>query len=58
MYELFKDYNAFTLVNLSHMKGSPWEEISQEYEDGDIPDDVKIDKKKTKDWFNTIWLNE
>ena len=40
---LFKDFNATQLVNLSHSKGSPWYEIYSE-NDGKIPRNEIIDK--------------
>ena len=53
LYNLFKDFNATQLVNLSHSKGSPWYEIYSE-NDGKIPRNEIIDKKSTKKWFSNL----
>lgn len=53
LYDLFKDFNATQLVNLSHMEGSPWHTIYSEY-NGTIPRDQMISKRKTKEWFNNL----
>lgn len=53
LYELFKDYNAYMLVNLSHSKNSPWYKINEKY-DFEIPKGEIIPKEETKEWFNTI----
>ena len=53
LYELFKSFNATQLVNLSHIKGSPWYEIYSQYK-GTIPRGKMISKRKTKEWFNTL----
>ncbi len=53
LYDLFKDYKASDLVNLSHQKGSPWYQIDQKY-NSEIPNHVIISKLETKNWFNSI----
>lgn len=53
LFNLFKDYTPFDLVNLSHSKGSPWYEINEEY-GGNIKKDVIIEKAATKKWFKGI----
>ena len=53
LYNLFKDFNATQLVNLSHSKGSPWYEIYSE-NDGKIPRNEIIDKSSTKKWFSNL----
>ena len=53
LYNLFKEYNAYDLVSLSHQDGSPWY-IIDKYYNSDIPDDVIIEKLETKKWFNSI----
>ena len=53
LYEMFKDFNSYDLVSLSHAKGSPWNEIYEKF-GLDIPEDIKIDKIKTKEWFNSL----
>ncbi len=54
LFDLLKDYTAYKLVALSHSEGSPWYEIYEKYQDTIIPDDIVIDKKKTKNWFKEI----
>lgn len=53
LYELFKDFNATELVNLSHSEGSPWLEIYKSCR-GVIPRDKIISKRKTKEWFSSL----
>ena len=53
LYNLFKDFNATQLVNLSHSKGSPWYDIYSE-NNGKIPRNEIIDKKNTKKWFSNL----
>lgn len=53
LYDLFHEFNATQLVNLSHAKGSPWYKIYKEY-NGRIPRDKNISKMETKEWFATL----
>lgn len=56
IYSLFADFSAFDLVTLTHLKGSPWDEIFEknktfEQYNFQILNDSEIDKLKTKEWF-------
>lgn len=53
LYELFKDFNATQLVNLSHQKGSPWYNIYNNSQ-GSISRNEIISKNETKKWFSTL----
>ena len=53
LYNLFKDFNATQLVNLSHIKGSPWYDIYERW-NGAIPENEVISKKETKIWFESL----
>lgn len=53
LYKLFKDYSAYKLVSLSHREDSPWYKINEKY-GFEIPKNVVIPKKETKEWFNSI----
>ncbi len=53
LYDLFHDFSAAQLVNLSHQKGSPCHNIYSKYE-GAIPKYEKINKKETKEWFKSL----
>lgn len=53
LYELFKDFTATQLVNLSHEEGSPWYKIYKK-NDGSIPRSEVISKSETKKWFATL----
>ncbi len=57
LFNLFHEFSAAQLVNLSHLKGSPWYNISKKY-DGKIPEYEIINKKDTKEWFNTLVIKE
>lgn len=56
LYELFKDFNATQLVNLSHQKESPWYTIYTN-NNGSIPRSEIINKNETKKWFATLVTN-
>lgn len=58
IYSLFADFSAFDLVTLTHLKGSPWDEIFEknkkfEQYNFQILNDSEIDKLKTKEWFSS-----
>ena len=57
LYELFKDFNATQLVNLSHSKGSPWYTIYSK-NNGSIPRSEIISKSETKSWFSSLVKRE
>lgn len=50
VWAVFGKYSAFELVGLTHMPGSPWFQIFQQYE-GDIPKDVEIPKGMMEEYF-------
>lgn len=54
LFDLLKDFTTYQLVALSHREGSPWYEIYEKYQDSLIPDNIIIDKRKTKNWFMGI----
>lgn len=45
LYDIFKDYSAMDLVAFTHAKGSPWEQVWNNNQYGDIS------KKSMKEWF-------
>jgi uncharacterized phage-associated protein len=54
VYKIFGGLNAYDLVSLTHMKGSPWEKIKNEKKyDFQVLNDSVIDKKATKEWFES-----
>lgn len=53
LFELFKDFTATQLVNLSHSEGSPWHTIYKK-NNGSIPRDEVISKSETKKWFTSL----
>lgn len=53
LFDLFHEFNATQLVNLSHSKQSPWYKIYKDC-NGKIPRDKMISKKETKVWFATL----
>lgn len=57
LYDLFKDFNATQLVNLSHANGSPWYTIYSNNQ-GIIPRSEIISKKETKKWFSSLVKKE
>ena len=56
IYDVFKDVKPITLVNYTHMEGSPWREV-WEKNGGKVGygDDTHIDKIKTKEWFKKVF---
>lgn len=50
LYDMFKDYDAYKLVSLSHAPGSPWHTLYKKYGLA-IPEDKIIDKLQTREWF-------
>lgn len=57
LYDLFSEFNATQLVNLSHSKGSPWHTIYSKTK-GAIPRQAIISKSETKKWFSTLVKKE
>lgn len=53
LYKNFGDYKGYELVAISHQNGSPWDIINKYY-NSNIPDNIKIEKKDTKEWFKSI----
>lgn len=53
LYNLFNDFTAAQLVNLSHIENSPWYNISKKW-NSQIPKNVMISKNETKEWFSTL----
>ena len=53
LYEMFKEYDTYKLVTLSHASGSPWNVLYEKY-GLDIPEDKIIDKSQTKEWFRDL----
>lgn len=58
IYNLFGHFSAFDLVTLTHLNGSPWDEIYKSNKtnnkyDFDKLNDSVIPKKETRDWFKT-----
>lgn len=53
LFNLFHDFSAFQLVELSHRKGSPWYYINR---DNDISENrnIVISKSATKKWFEGL----
>ncbi len=53
VWNLFKDYAPFELVNMTHAIGSPWHDIYEKFE-GRIPKDIEIDINKMNAYFKTL----
>lgn len=56
IYEVFKKVPAMTLVEYTHMSGSPWKEVwERNGRKVGYGTDTYIDKQKTKDWFKDVF---
>jgi len=54
IWNSFKEYKPFELVQLTHMKGSPWYNIYQKY-DKAPPRNIEITSDAMKDYFKTYF---
>jgi len=50
MWDLFKNYAPFELVEFTHIEGSPWYQIFQKY-NGNLPKDIEIPQKDMETYF-------
>ena len=56
IYNVFKDIPAMTLVDFTHMEGSPWKEVwERNGRKVGYGADTYIDKIKTKEWFKNVF---
>lgn len=53
IWNLFKDYAPFELVQITHANGSPWHELYKKY-NGSIPKNTVIDTGDMKSYFKTL----
>ncbi len=56
IYEVFKNTSAMILVEITHMKGSPWSKVWEKNgKKVGYGANTYIDKQQTKDWFRTTF---
>lgn len=59
IYNVFKNIPAMTLVEYTHMVGSPWKEVWERNERKvGYGSDTYIDKIKTKQWFKNVFQKQ
>ena len=53
IWEVYGDFSAVKLSNMTHVMGSPWRRIFEEYE-GEIPEGTAIDPDLIRDYFEGV----
>lgn len=57
IYNSFKNYSAIDLVRITHMAGSPWDEVWQKNgKKVGYGADTYIDKIQSREWFKEKFL--
>lgn len=54
IWNSFKRFAPFTLVEMTHRKGSPWYDIVYNQHGGHVPNNVIIPKESLKNYFQQI----